>query len=234
VEEDKENLKRGDFFADSKLRSILNHARFVPLPKSIHQDPVTGEYRQSIVPLDAPLDFVPKKPPATAEIVASTDNIQKATLAASMQSPPALSFSEMNHVYHEPNVDVDTSDDEHVIHQDAQTFTGAFDVHDDDFDQSSASQFEEDEDDMILDIEGDDDTMGSIPPWKLRLLDEEKRRRVKQTASPPLMIQARNNGKRKHSSSPPLVGEDSLSVPNSHQNENNLPEKKKKKTVRFA
>lgn len=237
MEEDEENLKRGDFFADSKLRSILNHARFVPLPKSIHKDQVTGKYRQSIVPLDAPLDFVPKKAFATAEIVGSTDNIQEVPLAASMQPSLVLSFNEMNHMYDESNVD-DMSDDEHAIQQDAQTFTGAFDVHDDDFDQGSrssiVSQFEEDEDDTILDIEGDNDTMGSISPWKLRLLDEEKRRRVQQTSSPPLMIQTRNKGKRKHSPSPPLVGKDSLSVPNPHQKERNLPEKKKKKTVRFA
>lgn len=60
LQKDKENWKRGDFFRDSKLQSILNHAHFVPLPDTVSKDE-QGKYRQKIVPLDAPLDFVPKK-----------------------------------------------------------------------------------------------------------------------------------------------------------------------------
>ncbi|GAN03723.1 snf2 family helicase [Mucor ambiguus] len=240
VEEDKENLKRGDFFADSKLRNILNHARFVPLPKAIYKDQVTGAYWQKIVPLDRPLDFVPNGPSLAAGIVKNTDDTQEAPLAESMQLPLTLSSSEMNQIYDEFDVDVDASDQEEEkdsIQEDAQTFTGAFNVHEDYLDQtssiSSTSQHEDDEDDIILDIEGDDDAMDSIPPWKLRLMDQEKRYRIKQTPSPPI-IQVHNKGKRKHSLSPPLIKEGSSSVPNSHQKESDAPERKKKKTVRFA
>ncbi|KAL9551487.1 hypothetical protein MBANPS3_004229 [Mucor bainieri] len=244
VEEDKENLKRGDFFADSKLRNILNHARFVPLPKSIHKDEATGEYRQKIVPLDAPLDFVPKKPSPTTALVESTSNTQDTALNASIHSPLALSPGALEQMYDEFDVDVDASDGEQYqgsIQQNdyAQTFTGAFtSVYEDDLEQtssnSSAIQQEDDEDDMILDIEGDDDVMDSIPPWKLRLMDKEKRHRIKQTQSPPI-IETHDNGKRKHSPSPSLVEEDGPSVPNAHQSKSDVFEKKKKtKTVRFA
>ncbi|KAK4520687.1 uncharacterized protein ATC70_006565 [Mucor velutinosus] len=238
VEEDRENLKRGEFFADSKLRNILNHARFVPLPRTIYKDHETGEYRQKIMPLDAPLDFVPKKPSVTADTVEGMDNTQGASLTESIQSPLALSPSDMRQMYDEFDIDVDASDQDegHSIQQDAHTFTGAFDVHGDSLEHSSSNSSagqQEDESDIILDIEGDGDIMDSIPPWKLRLMAKEKHHQIKPTLSPP-STQSNYSGKRRHSLSPPLVGEDNSSAPYSSQKEDSLPEKKKKKTVRFA
>ncbi|KAL9559443.1 hypothetical protein PS6_000765 [Mucor atramentarius] len=235
VEEDKENLKRGDFFADSKLRNILNHAYFVPLPESIYHDKVTGEYRQKVVPLDAPLDFVPRKPSAPAEAEdPSTHYTQEKPLTLSMQSPSSSLSSDMTHTYDEFNIDVDAFDEEdgHSMQEEPQTFTGAFDGRDD-LEQgsiSSASQHEEEDDtDMILDIEGDEDVMDSIPPWKMRLMDQEKHRRVKAS-----LVQTSDSRKRKHSPSPPCVEVEASLLAEPHQEEGDVPEKKRKKTVRFA
>lgn len=213
----------------------MNHAYFVPLPESIYHDKVTGEYRQQVVPLDAPLDFVPRKPSAPAEAEdASTHYTQEKPLTVSMQSPLSSLSSEVTHTYDEFNIDVDASDEEdgHSMQEEPQTFTGAFDGRDD-LEQSSissASQHEEEDDtDMILDIEGDEDVMDSIPPWKMRLMDQEKHRRVKAS-----LAQTSDSRKRKHSPSPPFVEGGASLLAEPHQEEGDIPEKKKKKTVRFA
>ncbi|RCH91537.1 hypothetical protein CU098_003159, partial [Rhizopus stolonifer] len=67
--DDKENLKRGDFFADSKLRHILNHAAFVPLPPLVSQDKQTGLYYQPIQSLKTPLLFMPPQKIKSSPIV---------------------------------------------------------------------------------------------------------------------------------------------------------------------
>lgn len=217
--QDRENLKRGDFFADSKLRNILNHARFVPLPACVYKNKETGEYQQKIVPLDVPLEFVPNKKEEP------TKETQEATL---MEPMPLLSNSTKQQQWEEEGYDssifsINVDDNDQLLMETQnRTFTNASDVIDY-FEQSSSNSSEEQDDDdsdIILDIEGDMDVMDNIQPWKVRLMDQQKQDKSKKKTS----------HKRKYPKSPSPTAEDpSTSLPPPLEKN-----KKKKKTVSFV
>jgi hypothetical protein len=263
VEEDKENLKRGYFFADSKLRSILNHAHFVPLPDTIYKNEETGEYQQKIISLDAPLDFVPKKPVIvkTKELVKDYINETEApfTLPMQISSPSLASISDQYCNTSDINVDATDDEDEEPPQTQHRIFTGASKLYDvlGQSISSNSSKNQDSDDDMLLDIEGDEDVMDHIQPWKIRMMDEQKRSQDKK--KPASIIQP-STKKRKPSPPPPpppppsssSVGTTAINLlplplpptslpplPSQQQqqqqdNDEKGNPKKKKKTVRFA
>ncbi|CEP16924.1 hypothetical protein [Parasitella parasitica] len=221
VEQDKENLKRGDFFADSKLRNILNHAHFVPLPNSVHKNAETGKYQQKIVPLDEPLYFVANKI-ISNEPKGFLDNAITAT-----ETPiQASSATTLKPVYEKSDIDVEETDDLEIEHFHSQnrTFIKALEKHGEYNHSSQASSCASQDDlDMTLDIEGDEDATDYIQPWKMRLMDEQKRSKVNQP-------QFSTNKKRRYTKSPsPVEGQ-----PEVEQVELEKYLGKKNKTVKFA
>ncbi|KAI8637325.1 SNF2 family N-terminal domain-containing protein [Parasitella parasitica] len=222
VEEDKENLKRGDFFADSKLRNILNHAHFVPLPDSVRKNRETGEYQQKIVPLDAPLYLVPKKT-ISSEPKNTLGNDTIVTESSVQFSSAILPKQD----YDISDIDVDETGDIEVeqFQFQNQTFTDAFESHGE-YDQSSQSSncSSQDDHDMTLDIVGDGDVTNHIQPWKMRLMDEQKRHKIDHSLS-----LTNNEKKRKFTKSLSPIA-----VQLQAKQEPSNPPKQKKKTVRFA
>ncbi|KAI8381524.1 P-loop containing nucleoside triphosphate hydrolase protein [Radiomyces spectabilis] len=60
-EESSDYAKTTEFYSDTKLRGILNHARFVPLPNHITYSPTDQAFHQKITLLKAPLYFMPSR-----------------------------------------------------------------------------------------------------------------------------------------------------------------------------
>lgn len=166
-------MKRGDFFTDSKLKSILNHAYFVPLPESITKDEETGVYRQKILPLDAPLYFIP--PPKKVEeeqqkVSEKEESVikHKSVLFTDSVDGSDIEVDEEDTVLTSPSPPP-LSSDTLAISDSKRRFS------------SSGS-----DDDLMLDIVGDEDIMDAIQPWKMRLLqsDKKKRKRDNQITAP--------------------------------------------------
>jgi hypothetical protein len=179
----------------------LNHARFVPLPSTVTKDEDTGTYYQSIDLLDAPLYFVPRKDriKENQDDLESGDTIQSSILGEAGHASDILDDQVSD-------IDVDE-----LGNQEEKVLMAS---------QLSARQSDKVDlldsgtDALELDIEGDDDVMDHIQPWKMRLHDESMR---KQFSSPqPIQV-----GKRKRSASPTAPQQESQP-------------KKPKKSVRFA
>lgn len=178
--EDKENLKRGDFFADSKLRNILNHAIFVPLPKIIMQDEETGRYHQKIVALDAPLYFVPRKKKASREENDLEDQQQEQDIVMEEEEQQAVKKTLFPpDSSDEDELDVDEQKEEEPLSIPHTPQLKTYSYYEDEINNNNSSS----DDDLMLDIEGDNDTMDNMHPWKMRLLESEKKSRKRQRSS---------------------------------------------------
>lgn len=178
-------MKRGDFFTDSKLRDILNHAHFVPVPDTLIKDK-NGQYYQKIVPLEAPLEFVPLK------YRARQASVEENTFTA---TPSSVELHD--------DVDIEFSEDDDAMRETPETSV-----------DDSIVDIPQNTTEPLLDIEGDDDAMDRVSPWKIRLTELRK-------PSPLVHQEEPTDSKRKRlpSESPPPV----QTNPN-----------KKKKSVRFA
>jgi hypothetical protein len=205
--EDKENLKRGDFFADSKLRNILNHAYFVQLPKTIEKDEETGQYHQKIVPLDAPLYFVPKKKPIVREDEIGQEEEQQQhddidmeeeeednamRLEEEDQQQPQVRKVLFPDDSSDDDIDVDEGEEEE---QEEQPLSiphtpqmKTFSYYDNEERNNSST-----DDDLLLDIEGEEDVMDTVQPWKMRLLESDKKKRKREDSASPVPAQHLDN-----------------------------------------
>lgn len=204
IEHDKENLKRGDFFKDSKLKNILNHARFVPLPKTVIKEEDTGAYYQHINLLEAPLYFVPqRRKHLTGPILENQATLMEHDILTTSSSAPE-DMDYISTTIEDTDVDIDESDieDETIIQAP----------------QSSAKQsiewdlLHKESEELELDIEGENDVMDRIQPWKIRLhmrqqLDnsqtkdthpvEKKKRSLSPPSDPTFQLEHKSKRKKK-------------------------------------
>lgn len=184
----------------------MNHARFVPLPSTVIKDEETGTYHQNIDLLDAPLYFVPRKYKQKEPEAIKEDQgimIEQDVLA----KPEDL-------VLKDADIDVDDSDNE----EETATLTSQSSM------TRQSSEFDlldKGSDELELDVEGDDDVMDYVQPWKMRLHDEKIRKQLV------------GNSQAKPTQIPPQVDKRNRS-PSSPLQEDTPQPKKKKKSLRFA
>ncbi|KAI8969093.1 hypothetical protein BDF20DRAFT_893222 [Mycotypha africana] len=189
---DKENLKRGDFYTDSKLKDILNHAYFVPLPDSITQEESTGIFRQRIVPFNAPLWFVQKKRALNDEQIDSNkvegnaiSNSNVTTFYAETPRRTTVNDAEVDN-----DIDVELDDGITSLNDESNANVGEESVKPAIKEEESIQLILKDEDEPLLDIEGDDDVMDHVQPWKIRLMEQPKRTMTASRENPPEPIAA--------------------------------------------
>ena len=139
----------GEFFTDSKLKNILNHAIFVPLPNTITKTE-DNAYFQKIDLLDTPLYFVPPSVVSKRK----RDELSEHQDVAMEDEPVKIKKKKRKVMFSD---DISTAMDAPLsISPSLKSDTHA-------------------EEDLELEIVGDEDIMDAIQPWKLRLLQSEKR-----------------------------------------------------------